>query len=180
MNDERSWIGSERADILIQAFKSRLQYLRSLFPRKGVYLPSILLAYDSTCIHLHQVSLHAFLDRSPSPRSGLELHKHSGTRMNLLIGCLEATTSFLDRYLQLSPYTIEHHSILEKGPVAQSILVLIKLAFCTSPGPIPFPLRQACNLPCYLDALGAQIGSVSVTSAHGEHQDSFPQVQSGH
>lgn len=41
MNDERPWIGSEWADLLVKAFKSRLQYLRGLFPRDGVCLPSI-------------------------------------------------------------------------------------------------------------------------------------------
>lgn len=62
--------------------------------------------------------------------------------------------------------------MLEKGSVAHASLVLIKLAFCTNPGPEPFPLRQACKVPYYLDALGAHIGSISVTSAHGEYHDS--------
>ena len=173
MNDERPRIGSERADMLIKAFKSRLQYLRGLFPHDGVCLPSILLAYDRICIHLHQVSLHVFPDKGPSTISNHELHKHSSIRINLLIDCLEVTRSFLDRYLQLSPHTVEHHSMPEKSSVALAILILIKLAFCTDTGPEPFPLRQACNVPYYLDALGAQVGSISVTSAHAEHHDSF-------
>ena len=173
MNDERPWIGSEQADLLIRAFKPRLQYLRELFPEEGICLPSILLAYDSTCIHLYQVSLHVSPEKMPSISSDPEVPKHFGARMNLLIGCLEATKSFLDRYLRLSPTIIEHHSMLEKSQVAHAGLVLIKLAFCTTPGPETFPLRQACNVPYYLDALGAHVGSISVTSAQADYHDSF-------
>ncbi len=173
MNDERPRIGSERANKLIRTFKPRLQHSQGLFPREGVCLPSILLAYDSTCIHLHQVSLQVSPDKSLSTTSGPELPTHSGTRMNLLFDCLEATKSFLDRYLQLSPDIMEHYSIIEKSGLAHACLVLIKLAFCTIQGPEPFPLRQACNVPYYLDALGAHVGSVGVTSAQAEHHDSF-------
>ncbi len=173
MNDERPRIGSERANMLIRTFKPRLQHLQGLFPREGVCLPSILLAYDSTCIYLHQVSLQVSPDKSLSTTSGPERPTHSGTRVNLLFDCLEVTKSFLDRYLQLSPDIMEHHSMLEKSGLAHACLVLIKLAFCTIQGPEPFPLRQACNVPYYLDALGAHVGSISVTSAQAEHQDSF-------
>ncbi len=119
------------------------------------------------------MSLQVSLDKSLSTTSSPELPTHSGTRMNLLFDCLEATKSFLDRYLQLSPDIMEHHSILEKSGLAHACLVLIKLAFCTIQGPEPFPLRQACNVPYYLDALGAQVGSISVTSAQAEYHDFF-------
>ena len=173
MNDERPWLGSERVDLLIKAFNPRLQYLRDLIPPDGVCLPFILLAYDSTCIHLHQVSLHVPQDKSPSIGPYAELPKQSGARVKLQTGCLEATKSFLDRYLQLSPHMIEHQSMLEKTRVAHAILVLIKLAFCTDPGPEPFPLRQACSVSYYLDALGIHVGNVSITPAHAEQHDSF-------
>ena len=173
MNDERPCIGSERADLLIKAFKPRLQHLRGLFPKDGVCLPSLLLAYDNTCIHLHRFTLHLSPDKSPSTSQDSELYIHSGARMNILIGCLEATKSLLDRYLQLSQHIIEHHSMLEKGPVAHALLVLIKLAFCTNPGHEPFPLRQACNVRYYLDTLGSHIGGISTIPANAEHRDQF-------
>lgn len=63
--------------------------------------------------------------------------------------------------------------MFEKIQVAHAGLIPIKLAFCTTPGPEPFPLRQACNVPYYLDALDAHVGSISVTSAQADHQDSI-------
>lgn len=63
--------------------------------------------------------------------------------------------------------------MLEKGLVAHAIIVLIKLAFCTNTGPEAFSLRRACNVAYYLDALGAQVGSISITPVHAEHHDSF-------
>lgn len=99
MNQERPWMGSERAELLIKTFEPRLQYLQGLFPQDGVCLTSILLAYDSTCIRLYQVSLLVSPDKSPSTSLDSELNKHSGVEIDLLIGCLEATKSFLDRYL---------------------------------------------------------------------------------
>lgn len=177
VNEERQWIGLERASLLVKAFKPRLQYLRNSFPENGGCLPSILLAYDSTCIYLHQVSLHLVSDKSSPTSSDPELYKTSGTRMNLLVGCLDVTKSFLDRYLQLSRYTIEHYSMLEKGPVAQATLILMRLAFYPSSGPERFPLRQACNVPYYLDALAALIESISVTPAHADHQDWFQRLK---
>lgn len=173
MNNEKLLIGSERADLLIKAFKPRLQCLRDRFLHKVVCLASILLAYDSINIHLHQVPLRVSLDKSPSTNPDLELHKHLSARMNLLIGCLEATKSFLDRYSQLSPYIIEQHSMSKKALTAHAILVLINLAFFKNPGSETFPLQQACNVPYYLDALSAHVGNISVTPAHAEHHDSF-------
>lgn len=173
LNDEKPRIGSERADLLIKAFKPRLQHLRDSFPQDGTCLPSLLLQYDSACIRLHQVSLHVYPDKSVSEMSDPELLRTSGVRMNLLVGCLEATRSLLDRYLQLSPYVIEHHSLMEKSTIAYAITVLIKLAFCTNPGTEPFPLRHASSVPYYLDALGALVGSISVTAAHAAQHDSF-------
>lgn len=177
MNDERPGIGLERADLLVKAFKPRLQYLRDLFPKDGVCLPTFLLAYDSICIYLHQVSLHLLPDKSSSTSSDAEGYKTSGTRMNLLVDCLEVTKSFLDRYLQLSPYTIEYHSMLEKGPVAQASLTLIKLALCPSPGPERFPLRQACKVTYYLDAMAALGDSISATSTYADHHGWFQRVK---
>ena len=173
LNDEKPRIGSERADLLIKAFKPRLQHLRDSFPQDGICLPSLLLQYNSACIRLHQVSLYVYPDKSVSEMSDPELLRTSGVRMNLLVGCLEATQSLLDRYLQLSPYVIEHHSMMEKSTIAYAIIVLIKLAFCTDPGTEDFPLRQASSVPHYLDALGALVGSISVTAAHAEQHDSF-------
>ena len=172
MNDERSWIGSERADLLIKTFKLRLQHLRNLFPQDGICLPAILLAYDKTCIYLHQVSLQVSPDINPSAVADADLQPNYSPRINLLIGCLEATKSFLNRYLQLPPKAIEHHSMLEKCLFAEAMMVLIKLSFCTIPGREPFPFRQACNVPYYCDAIGAHIRSISVTSVHAQHHDS--------
>ena len=172
MNDEKSWIGAERADLMIKTFKLRLQHLRDLFPQDGIYLPSILLTYDKTCIYLHQVSLQVSLDKSSSTISDADLHRNYASRINLLIGCLEASKSFFNKYLQLAPKVVEHHSMLEKCSIAQAIMVLIKLSFCTIPGREPFPFRQACNVPYYLDALSAHVGNISVTSAHAKHHDS--------
>lgn len=173
MNDERSWIGSERADLLIKTFQLRLQHLRNMFPQDGMYLPAILLAYDKTCIYLHQISLQVSPDSSPSTVAQADLQQNSSARINLLIGCLEATKSFLNRSLQLPPKAIEHHSMLEKCTFFEAIMVLIKLSFCTIPGREPFPFRQACNVPYYLDAISAHIHSISATSVHAQHHDSF-------
>lgn len=173
LNDERSCIGPERADLLIKTFKLRLQHLRELFPQVGIYLPEMLLAYNKTCIFLHQVSLQVSQDISPSTTADADLQQNYSARINLLIGCLEATKSYLDRCLQLPPKVIEHYSLLEKSSFAEAIMVLIKLSFCTVPGQEPFLLRQACNVPYYLDAIGAQISRISVTSAHVQHHHSF-------
>ena len=172
-NDEKPRVGSERADLLIKAFKPRLQHLRDSFPQDGICLPSLLLQYDSACIRLHQVSLYVDPDKSVPEMSDPESVRNSGVRMNVLVGCLEATRSLLDRYLQLSSYEIEHHSMMEKSTLAYAIIVLIKLAFCTNPGTEPFPLRQASSVTYYLDALGALIGSISVTAADAQQHDSF-------
>ena len=173
MNDERSWIGSERADLLIKAFKLRLQHLRDLFPQDGICLQAFLLAYDKTCVYLHQVSLQVSPDISPSTVADADLQQSYSTRINLLIGCLEATKAFLNRYLQLPPKAIEHHPILEKCSFVEAIMVLIKLSFCTIPGREPFPFRQACNVPYYCDAIGAKIRSISATSVHAQPHDSY-------
>ena len=173
MNDERPCVGSERAELLIKTFKLRLQHLRELFPQNGIYLPEILLAYDKTCIYLHQVSLQVSPDIISSTTADADLQQDYSARINLLMGCLEATKSYLNRCLQLPPKVIEHHSLLEKSSFAEAIMVLIKLSFCTIPGREPFLLRQACNVPYYLDAIGAHISSISVTSAHVQHHDSF-------
>lgn len=71
---------------------------------------------------------------------------------SILIDCLEVIKSFPDSYLQLSPYAIEHHSMMEKSLFAQAILILMKVAFRTNPSPKPSPLRQACNVRYCLNA----------------------------
>ena len=61
----------------------------------------------------------------------------------------------------------------EKALTAHAMLVLINLEFSKIPGSETFPLQQTCNVLYYLDALGAHVGSISVTPAHAEYHDSF-------
>lgn len=128
----------EGTELLVTAFKSRLRELRTSFPTNGIChcefsLPtkpgceswlqganycsaSINLAYDSVCVYLYEVSLH---DRRPAPKQSrdfsYQLQQPYHARTNLLVGCLEATKTFLDDYLQISSHTLEFHTILEKG-----------------------------------------------------------------
>ncbi|MCJ1458354.1 hypothetical protein MMC28_008726 [Mycoblastus sanguinarius] len=136
-----------------------------------------MLAYDSVCIYLYEVSLHVTSPPRQVPENGGFNQPQSSTALtNLLVGCLEATKTFLDNYLELPAHVVERHSMLEKGYLSHAIVVLIKIAFSTTPGIESLQMRKACNVTYYLDALARlarTIGGISSETAEADHRDSF-------
>ena len=127
-----------------------------------ICIAALLLAYESAKIYLYEVALH--LDMNPGVLSAdSTLESESPGRMALLIHCLDATKSFLDTYLRLSPDFMQYQPTGERGTQSHATIVLIRLAFVKYPGPDPFPLRQACNVRYYMDALADHLGSIQST-----------------
>ncbi|KAL9066243.1 MAG: hypothetical protein Q9161_007700 [Pseudevernia consocians] len=119
-----------------------------------------MLTYENTNVYLHEVSLQMeqSLAMSSVPQ-GREAEYSPQRRIGLLLSCLEATKSFLDCFLRTSPELIARHSTTERGQLAHAMGVLIKISFCTNLGLDNFPLREACNVSHYLDALAEHLGS---------------------
>lgn len=133
-----------------------------------------MLAYEDTNVYLHEVSLHmehSLATSSVSP--GRETQYSSQRRISLLLSCLEATKSFLDCFLRTPPELIVRHSTMEKGQLAHAMTVLIKIAFCKNLGLDNFPLREACNVSRYLDAVAEHLGRASANVPDDGHPDSF-------
>lgn len=135
---------------------------------------SIKLTYENTNIYLHEVALH--MEHSVATSSvlrGREAADLSQRRIRLLLSCLEATKSFLDCFLQTPAELIGRHSTMERGQLAHAATILIKLAFSTNLGLDNFPLREACNVSYYLDALAEHLGSISARLPDDGCPDSF-------
>ena len=101
-----------------------------------------------------------------------EAEDSSQRRINLLLSCLEATTSFMDCFLRIPPEILVKHSTLERGQMAYAVTVLLKLAFSTNLGLEKFPLREACRVTYYIDAMVEHLGSASANIADAGSEDS--------
>ncbi|KAF6227633.1 hypothetical protein HO173_012073 [Letharia columbiana] len=173
-NKKGRYLRLDNVELSVKAFKSRLHDFRHHLPSNSTCLASIMLAYESTCVYLHEVSLHMEHSFATSPVPlGREAGDSSQRRISLLLSCLEATKSFLDYFLQIPPRLILRHCTFERGRLAHAVTVLIKIAFCASPGLENFPLREACNVSYYLDALTEHLGSMSANLPDDGCPDSF-------
>lgn len=174
-NNEGRYLRMDNVDLSIKAFKSRLHDLCRCLPSNSSCLESVTLAHENTNVYLHEVCLHmehsiAMMSSVPLGREAADL---SQRRISLLLSCLEATKSFLDYFLRMPAGLIVRHSTVERGQLAHVITVLIKVAFSSNLGLDNFPLREACNVSYYLDALVRHLGSISANLPNEGHPDSF-------
>lgn len=177
-NNKGGHLRMDNVELSIKTFESRLHDLRRSLPSNSACLASITLAYESTNVYLHEVPLH--MEQSIARSSVPPVHEAeylSQRRISLLLSCLEATKSFLDCFLRTPPELIVRHSTLERGQLLHAITVLFKVAFCTTLGLDNFPLREACNVSYYLDALAEHLGSMSSNTPDEGFPDSFSTIK---
>ena len=135
---------------------------------------SIKLTCENTNIYLHEVAL--YMEHSVTISSvpgGHEAADLSQRRIRLLLSCLEATKSFLDYLLQIPVAIILRQSTMDRGQLAHAATVLMKIAFSKNLGLDNFPLREACNVSYYLDAVVGHLGSTSASLPDDGSPDSF-------
>lgn len=132
-----------------------------------------MLAYDYAYVYLYEVCIMIYerteeASRDASHRPQLV----STTRATLFIKCLEAVKNYLNRYLVVPSLELKGHSIIEKGQIMRSLIVLIRLSFCTDLGLEISAWRQACEVENYIDALIEHVESVNKTDnpVHYEQQ----------
>ena len=138
-----------------------------------------MLAYDNTYIHLYEVCI--ILGERTQATSGTVsqgLQPTSTTQTNLFIKCLDAVKNFFNRYLQLPSEESMSHSILEKGQLAHTMVVLVKLAFCTDTGLEASVWQQACDVESYLEALSDRMDRIHAkTEVHWQFKDSISRIK---
>ena len=69
----------------------------------------------------------------------------------------------MDTYLRLPLDFMQYQPTTERGQQSHATIVLIRLAFIKGPGPEKFPLRQACDVRNYMNALADHLGSIQST-----------------
>lgn len=162
----------------IRIFDCRLEQIRCALPTDQSATASLLLACDSVAIYLYEVCFHLADSGAFSGKDIASMPQATSILVKLLWACLMAVNKFFDRWIRLSSVDIVAGTSIEKGRLAHALLVLIKLAFVRIPDHEGFPLRDACNISCYLDLIGAKVAEQSVTPPGIEPQDCFSQFQS--
>jgi hypothetical protein len=140
--------------------------------------------YDGVSVIIHEIALYMDPPRKHDDHDidqPLELMNLSrNVRTKLTLSCLEAAKKFLDHWIQLPPFLGVRHSIIEKGFLASSIAVLIKLAISAGDNAdVDVPhFRQACDVSRYLSSLAMYSGNLSSSLACPEQSDSFRRFES--
>lgn len=146
--------------------------------------------YDSVFISLYEVALYMHVPENhttaaaaaaaattttqdfPCQRS--TSHNAKILKVRLLLSCLEATKSFLNRYLRLPDDSIRKHTACEKGQLVHAVLVLLKLSMCTSGGSEALRFSEACDVRYYLDAIAARSAALAASTTNSpDYPDNF-------
>ncbi|KAI9744177.1 MAG: hypothetical protein M1818_002329 [Claussenomyces sp. TS43310] len=168
-------LSAMRIDLLVKSFRKRLNQLGVNYINDINSSNVLLMFYNYLNIYLHEIALHAPnpLNYETSTVSSCDSWYLSAARSDALLCSLEATKSFLDRYLRLSPEERFRETLAQTAQVIYATLTLGQFARgIDTPLLDAEQLRFMSNVKYYLDALGEGLGAI-IAKQGGREESGF-------
>ncbi|EXJ70962.1 uncharacterized protein A1O5_05955 [Cladophialophora psammophila CBS 110553] len=164
--DQQGELDSEKIETLCIKFEQQIEQSRSAFPPEIWNNAKVVSSYHAIKIYAREIGFHAQPPSAfsvPTPGSGPPWYI-SPARHNSLLGCLEATTEYLDHLLSLSTSNILGFTTPDLLRLLYAVLVLGRFSNgVDAPLLDANLLRTVANLRYYLESLAAKFRDVLAT-----------------
>ncbi|KFZ20552.1 hypothetical protein V501_00059 [Pseudogymnoascus sp. VKM F-4519 (FW-2642)] len=171
-----------RTNTLVKTFCKRLRNFEDSFPSEVWNNAAIKMAQLSLHIYINEVGLYAtrsYPFESDCGQTSCREWYSSVARTDSLASCLEATKSFLDRYLMLSNEEMRQNTVMEEMKLVRAILILGRFSLgVDTPHLKAACLRESAQSSYYMEALIQRMGRlISFTDSGHEQMDYFWQIR---